>query len=146
VNVAQVEPGRSLFTSTATPVSMATSKPAQIDRVLGSVPDQPAGRVAEAARGRVPHRVGDPRGELVPRRALAGVERDLHPVELGEDVVGEVERAVGQDVALAAAQDAERCQHLVRGGDLLRLAAELVGIEPGDDPDVVRVVADREAS
>ena len=33
---------------------------------------------------------------------------ELHPVELGEDVVRQVERAVGADVALGAAQHAER--------------------------------------
>ena len=58
----------------------------------------------------------------------------LHPVELREDVVGEVEPAVGQDVALDPAQDAKRRQHLVRGRDLIGLAAHVVGREAGTAP------------
>jgi hypothetical protein len=72
------------------------------------------------------------------------VEADLHPFELVEDVVREVERAVGEDVALAAVEDAERRQPLVRRGDLLGLAADPVRVEPCDDADRLRVVADRQ--
>jgi hypothetical protein len=53
---------------------------------------------------------------------LAAVDACLHPLELREDVVGQVEPPVGEDVALDPAQDAERRQELVRGGDLLGLA------------------------
>jgi hypothetical protein len=62
------------------------------------------------------------------------VHAGLHPVELGEDVVGQVEPAVGQDVALDPAQDAERRQALVRGRDLLGLAADVVGVSPRTAP------------
>ena len=72
------------------------------------------------------------------------MERELHPVELGEHVVGEVERPVGADVALGAAQDAEGSEQLVRRRDLLALAAEVVRGQTRDDADVRRVVADRE--
>ena len=68
----------------------------------------------------------------------------LHPLELGEDVVGEVEPSVGEDVALDPAQDAKRREPLVGGGDLLALAADVVGREPADGADGRRVVADRE--
>ena len=49
-----------------------------------------------------------------------------------------------QDVAFDPAQDPERRQLLVGGGDLLALAAHVVGVEPGHDADGRRVVADRE--
>ena len=81
--------------------------------------DQPAGRMAEAAHRRVSHRLGHARSQLLARRALAGMQRELHPLELGEHVVGRVERAVGADVALDAAQHPERRELLVRGRDLL---------------------------
>ena len=60
------------------------------------------------------------------RQPLAAVDARLHPVELGEDRVGQVEPAVREDVALGAAQDAERRERLVRVGDLERLAAQVV--------------------
>ena len=102
------------------------------------------GRVAEAADVRVAQRLLDALGHLPPRHPLAAVDAGLHPVELGEDVVGEVEPAVGEDVALDPAQDAERRQHLVGGRDLLGLAADVVGREAADGADRRRVVADRE--
>jgi len=72
------------------------------------------------------------------------VKARRHPVELGEDVLGEVERAVRQDVALGAAQDPERRERLVRRRDLLALPAQVVRRDARDDADVRRVVADRE--
>ena len=75
---------------------------------------------------------------------LARVEAELHPVELGEDVVRKIELAVAADVDLRAAQDAKRRELLVRGGDLLRLPAQVVCVEPGHDAHVLRVVADRD--
>ena len=68
---------------------------------------------------------------VISRRGIRwpAVDARLHPVELGEHVVGEVEPPVGEDVALDPAQDAERREHLVRGGDLLALAADVVGVE-----------------
>ena len=83
--------------------------------------------MAEAAHVRVAQRLLDALGHLPPRHPLAAVDARLHPVELGEDVVGEVEPAVGEDVALDPAQDAERRQQLVRRRDLLALAADVVG-------------------
>ncbi len=72
------------------------------------------------------------------------MQADLHPLELGEDVVGKVERAVREDVALAAAQDPEGPEQLVRSRDLLGLAAQVVRVQPGHDAHVAGVVADRD--
>ena len=93
---------------------------------------------------RVAQRPLDAPGHLAPRHPLAAVDARLHPVELGQHVVGEVEPAVGEDVALDPAQDAERRERLVGRGDLLGLAADVVGREPADRADGRRVVADRE--
>ena len=76
--------------------------PLQVERVLGPVVEDPALRMGEARRRRVAHRLDDAVGERLARPALAGVQADLHPLELGEHVVREVERAVREDVALAA--------------------------------------------
>ena len=81
-------------------------------------------------------------GHLLARHPLPAVHAGLDPVELGEHVVGEVEPAVGQDVALDPAQDAERREALVGGGDLLALAADVVGGQATHRADGRRVVAD----
>jgi hypothetical protein len=72
------------------------------------------------------------------------VHAGLHPVELGEHVVGQVEPPVGQDVALDPAQHAERRERLVGRRDLLALAADVVGGQAGHGADGGRVVADRD--
>ena len=106
----------------------------EVERVLRPAVDEPARRVAEAAHVRVAQRLLDALGHLAPRHPLPAVHARLDPVELGEDVVGEVEPAVGQDVALDPAQDAERREQLVRGRDLLALAADVVGVRPRTAP------------
>ena len=108
----------------------------EVEGVRRPVVDDPALRVAEAAHGRMAHRLRDLRRELLPRLALAGVEAELHPVELAEHVVGQVEAAVAADVDLGSAQDAERRELLVRRRDLLALPAERVGVEARDDAHV----------
>ena len=114
----------------------------EVERVLRPAVDDPALRVAEAAHVRVTQRFLDAPGHLVVRHPLAAVHAGLDPVELGEHVVGQVEPPVREDVALDPAQDAERRQPLVRGRDLLALAADFVAGEPGDGADGRRVVAD----
>jgi hypothetical protein len=72
------------------------------------------------------------------------VHAGLHPVELGEDVVRKVQAAVRKDVALDATQHAEGLQQLVRGSDLVALAADLVRGQPANRADGGSVVADRQ--
>jgi hypothetical protein len=50
------------------------------------------------------------------------VQAQLHPVELREHVVGQIERPVGANVHLGAAEHAKRCELLVDRGDLLALS------------------------
>ena len=100
--------------------------------------------MAEAAYVRVAQRLLDALGHLPPRHSLAAVDARLHPVELSQDIVRKIEPPVGEDVAFDSAQDAERCQQLVRGRDLLGLPANVVGREPADGAHGGRVVADRD--
>ena len=97
------------LTSSATPVASAVSNVRSRSRAFsGRWPiRRPVGWLRQRTAGWciawVTRAVSSRRGV-----ALAGVERELHPVELGEHVVGEVEAAVGEDVALDPAEDAER--------------------------------------
>src|SRR5438105_8282606 len=116
----------------------------QHQRVGRPVVDDPSLRVAEAAHGGMAHRLDDLLRQPVCVLSLSRVERELHPLELRERVVGEIERSVAPDVALGAAQDAERCKRGVHRVDLLRLTAQRAGVETRHDADVRRVVADRE--
>ena len=107
--------------------------PLQIERVLRPVVEDPPLWVREARRGRMAHRLQDPVGERCAFPALARVKTDLHPLELREHVVGEVERAVRENVALAAAEDPERSEQLVGGRDVVRLPAnEITAMERRD--------------
>ena len=145
VLAAQVEPGGQAVDLERDPLlERDRVDPLEVDGVLGPAADQPPRRMAEAAHVRVAQRLLDAPGHLRPRHPLPAVHARLDPVELGEHVVGQVEPAVGQDVALDPAQDAERRQPLVRGRDLLGLAADVVGREPRNGADGRRVVADRD--
>ena len=109
----------------------------EIERVLRPVVEDPALRVRETARSRMAHRLEHALRERLPAPALARVEADLHPVELREHVVREVERAVRQDVGLDPAEQPERRQPLVRRCDLLALAAHAVRVEARHDATAV---------
>ena len=133
------------LTSSATPCSRATSNTRSrssafsgrrpMIRPIGWLRQRTAGWRSASSTRRV---------SSLARHPLPAVHAGLDPVELGEDVVGEVEPAVGQDVALDPAQDAERRQALVGGGDLLALAADVVGGQAAHRAHGRRVVADRD--
>ena len=93
--------------------------PLEVDRVLGTAVDIAAGRVAEATHVRVEQRLLDTPRHLGRGHPLATVDAGLNPVELSEDVVGEVEPPVAQDVAFDTREHPERSEQLVGGGDLL---------------------------
>ena len=116
----------------------------EVERVLGPAGDEPARRMAEAAHVGIAQRRQDTLRHLGLRHPLSAVDARLHPVELGQDVVGKIEPAVGQDVAFDPAQDAEGREDLVGRRDLLGLPADVVGGEPADGADGGRVVADRD--
>ena len=144
-SAAEVEPGREpVDLEGDAGLQRRLERPLEVERVLGPVAEQTSGRMAEAADGGMVHRVRHPRRELGARGPLPGMERELHPLEAREHVVRQVETPVGTDVALAAAQHPKRREPLVRGRDLFRLAAQVVRVEAGDDPDAARVVADRD--
>ena len=79
-----------------------------------------------------------PRIRSVGLRSNEGVQRRDHPVELGEIVVVDVERAVGADVRLDPLHHPERLQARVELVDLLPLRLEPAVAQ------VVRVVGDAE--
>ena len=98
--------------------------------------------MAETADSGVAQGLLHPLGHLRAGHSLPAVHAGLDPVELSEDVVGEVEPPVGEDVALDPAQHPERSQLRVGRGDLLALAADVVGGQPVHRPDGGGVVAD----
>ena len=114
----------------------------QVERILRPVVDDPPLRVAQAADVRVPHRLDRPLGQLARRHPLPAMDARLHPLELGQHVVRQIQRAIAEDVALAPTQDPKRRQPFVRSRDLLALATHVVGGQPGNCADARRVVAD----
>jgi len=85
----------------------------QIERVRWTVVDDAPLGVAQAADGRMPHRLRHLPRELPAWLPLAGVQAELDPVELREHVVRQVEPSVPSDVDLDPAQHAERSQLIV---------------------------------
>ncbi len=67
-----------------------------------------------------------------------------HDVDLREQFLGTVERAVVEDVDLDAGEDAERRHLLVQAGDDVDLLAEPVGGESVRDRQARRMVGERE--
>src|SRR5215211_118385 len=116
----------------------------QVQRILRTAVDIAALRVAEATHVRITERLLNPLSHLPPRHPLSTMDARLYPLELGEDVVREVEPSVGEDVAFGSTQDTERRKQFIRGRDLLSLAANVVGSQSADGADGGRVVADRE--
>src|SRR5215207_4966904 len=96
------------------------------ERILGPAVDVPTCGMAEAADVGVAERLEHAVGQLAGGHALAAVDAGLDPVELGEYVVGQVEPAVGQDVAFDTPKDSERRERRVHGGDFGGLTADVV--------------------
>ena len=116
----------------------------EVQRIRRPVVEDAPLRMREAPNRGVLHRLDHLGRQPRARVALARVEAELHPVELCEHVVGQVEPSVPKDVDLDAAKHAERGEAVVGLLDLLALSAQRVGVEARDDTDVRRVVADRE--
>ena len=82
----------------------------------------------------------------VPRRVLpeARVHAGRHPVEAGQQLVLEVEPAVGEDVHLGGLEHDDVVLARVLGVDLLPLAAHPLGVEAARHRQALGVVADRQ--
>jgi hypothetical protein len=74
----------------------------EVEGVWSAVVDETACGVAEAANSRMSHGVCDLAGEVFAVVSLSSMEAELHPVELFEYVVREVEFAVAPDVDFGA--------------------------------------------
>lgn len=84
----------------------------------------------------------DPLGHVL---LESGVDRGDHEIELLEEGIREVERAVGEDIDLGPLEEAEalRFERAVEGVDLLHLPAQAVGGEAAGVFHALGVVADR---
>jgi len=82
----------------------------RVEGVLRPTVDVAPRRMAEATHARFAQRCFDALGHVPSRHPLPTVHAFLHPVELGEDVLGKVKPPVRKDVALNPAQHAKRRQ------------------------------------
>ena len=85
-----------------------------------------------------------PLGDAVGALPLRDVQRGDDPVELVQQVVGQVERAVAHDVDLAARQQLEAVERLADAVHRLDLAAHVVGLEADAHAHAAGVVGDRD--
>ena len=117
------------LSSMMVPVAAAASMTAgMIHRVAFAREQQAAGEVAEHGDVRIRDGADDALGHLGLREVEDGVHGGDDVIELREDFVGKVERAVVQDVALDAGEEAEVA---VEGGvqlaNFVELREELLG-------------------
>ncbi len=136
VRVAQVEPvGLGVDLEERARRQSALDHLLDLDRGRVADVDPPARQVADAIDVRARHRVQHPLGRVL---VEARVDGRHHPVELLEDLVGDVELAVRANVHLDPLQDPEGRERLVERVDLLPLQLQPPVAEPR------RVVAHRE--
>ena len=115
VDVAQVEPlGRRVDLDRLAVRAGGGEDRLEVDVVGLARVEAAAGGMREHVHAGVAERAHDARGHLRARLLEARVHGGQHHVQLGQHLVGEVERAVGQDVALAAGQDADAEARLQR--------------------------------
>ena len=115
------------------------------ERVRRPVVDDPPLRVAEAAHGRMPHRLDDlPRQPVArPRAGRRGARAAPSRARRARRRAGRACRRCGCRTP-SPRSTRNGASALVRRGDLLGLAAQRVGVEARHDAHVRRVVADRE--
>ena len=117
---------------------------ADVDVVAGALADQPTGRVADHVDERMLDRAHDPRGHRVAGHPERRVRARDDPVELLEHLVVVVERAVGQDVHLAAREHADPVEPLVDPVHRVDVAQQRVGRDVVAEAVARGVVGDRE--
>ena len=84
-------------------------------------------------------------GDLLARLAQAGVQRGDHDVQLGQDLVRVVQRAIGPDLDLGALQQADRIAQLaLHGVDLRPAAGGRLRRQPAGHAQAGGVVGDRQ--
>ena len=115
--------------------------PLEVERVRRPEVDDPAFRMAQATDRRMAHRLGYPCGYLGSLRPLARMKTELHPVELVEHVVREVEASISAYVAFDSAEMCigATCSLPARSR---RPGVGVVGRETADRTDARGVVAD----
>ena len=86
---------------------------AHVERVGVSGQEKPARGVAQHRDQGVPHSLEDAARHGFPAQAEAGMDAGYHVVETGQEVVGEVEGTVRQDVAFRSFEEPERVAVLV---------------------------------
>src|SRR6266545_262764 len=102
----------------------------QIELVRVAVPDAPAGRMAEHVDDARPQRPDEPVGHALARLREVRVDARDHPIEPGERLRGQVERAVGQDVHLDAGEETRLAPLAIQRGDTLALLRQPLLVEP----------------
>ena len=99
--------------------------------------------MADHVDGRMLGRGDQPLRDAVGALPLRDVQRGDDPVELGQHVVGQIERAVAHDVDLAARQQLEAVERLAHAVHRLDLPAHVVGLEADAHAHAAGVVGDR---
>ena len=115
----------------------------EVDVVRLPLADQAPRRVGEDAHVRVRRGGAEAFGHLRPRLLEPRMHRADHEVEPGQHLVRVVQRAVGQDVALAPGEHGDARVLRLDGSDLRDVSGQLLRVEAAGDPRRGAVVRDR---
>ena len=125
------------FQRHAVPATAASITALMSNRSGSRLQQPPSGRMAEHVDPRALERAQHPVGHLRLVLREVRVDRGDDDVELGEAVVGEIEPAVGEDVALDAGQQRQALEAAVQradAGGVLRARAARRGRWPWPAP------------
>jgi hypothetical protein len=145
VGVVQVEPRRIRVDLDGLAVSFRGLEDLlQVDGIRRALADQPAGRVREDAHARMREGAADPRRHLALGLLEGGMHGPDHEVELAQHGGGVVQRAVGEDVALAPGEDRDPGVLRLERADLAHVLAQLLDREAAGHTGRTAVVGDED--
>ena len=100
-----------------------------VDRIGFAFEQDASGQVTEHGHVGIFHRADEALGHFGFAEGEGRMDTGHHVIELGEDGVGEIERAVLEDIALGAAEEPESVEVLVQRSDFGDLLFQTGGVE-----------------
>ncbi len=145
VGIVEIEPARmGVELEIAAALERRPHDRLEIDAVGAAFVDQPAARMGQDVEIAVVHGPDHPLGLPVEGEIEGVVNRADREVEPLQDRIGQIERAVVEDVDLARLEDADAAKAVVEGVDFVDLAGQPIRVQAAGHGGALRVVGDGE--
>ncbi len=130
VDIVQIKPsGIGVDLQSRTALGTHLDQRLQIDVVALAPADQPSGRVADHVDVRIAGRGDQSGGHLLASLAEAAVDRGNHQIQLGQDLIGKVQRSIGANLQLDPVEQAGTVAPPVDRSNELPLLGQSLGVE-----------------